>query len=735
MDFPILTTKLYIPHAPGALVEREQLFDKIRAGVEHSARLVFVCAPAGFGKSTLVSAWAETQTTPIAWLSLSEQDDTPERFFAYLIAAIQRVHPGFAADLFQQIQRDVTSDVENLLPALVNAFSEISFPMLIALDDYHVINNPIIHDSLTFLIEHVPNGVTFILATRVMPPLSLARLRARRQLVDIRLQDLRFQRAEISLLFNELYALGLTELEINAMETRTEGWAAGLQLAVLALQAESDNRQEFIRRFSGSHEYIADYLMEEVINRQSAALTNFLLQTSILDRFCAPLCQVLTGEAESEAILNDLFVRNVFLIPLDSERRWFRYHHLFADLLSARLKHAQSIALPELHAKASAWFESNGHIQEAMNHALAGRDFLTVERIVRDNWISMLHQGSVSVTLRWLNALSRMASQPNLMPDVVQSTLDWFATLPQKPFETYPSLNNAYAWTLFLNGQLDEVEVHLQRSEQALERLLSDGRMQKNDEEYREVNAGVKVLRVYLLHARNEIEAALQLANKILPEIHSASNLLKGNLQIILGQVYQGLNQPEKAIKAYRAGIPLVWQGSNTIGTLSAYAGLVSVYCAQSDFHLAEQTFQEALDLMKTNQIERIPAAGILYLERAVMLLAQNQPTEASSALDMAIEVAHDSGLWDFQKRCVALREHLTANPVSINQSALIEPLTTRELEVLKLLSDGSSNQEIADKLVISLATAKKHTSSILSKLGAANRTQAIVRAREIGIL
>lgn len=416
-------------------------------------------------------------------------------------------------------------------------------------------------------------------------------------------------------------------------------------------------------------------------------------------------------------------------------RRWFRYHHLFADLLRARLKRTYPTALPELHARASAWFEANGYIQEAMNHALAGRDFLTVEHIVRENWTFMLHQGSVSVTLRWLNALPRMASQPNLMPDVVQTTLDWCATLTQKPFETYPSLNNPYAWTLFLNKQLDEAEVHLQRSEQTLERMLLDGRLKQNDEEYREVNAGAKVLRVYLLHARNELDTAQQLANKVWPDVQGASNLLKGNLELILGHVYQRLNQPEQAIKAFRSAIPLVWQSSNTIGTLSAYAGLISVYCAQSEFSLAEQTFQEAMDLMEDNHIDRIPAAGILYLERANMLMTQNQPGEALSALDMAVEVARHSGLWDFRNRCAALRDRLTATPGHVDQSALIEPLTARELEVLQLLADGCSNQDIADKLVISLATAKKHTSSILAKLDAANRTQAIARARENGIL
>lgn len=731
----IMTTKLFIPHAPGPLVEREHLLEKMSEGMENSARLIFVCAPAGFGKSTLISAWAEAQTAPVAWLSLDEQDDIPERFLTYLIAAIQRVHPCFAVDLFKQIQHTMTGEIENFLPALANAFCEIPLPLLVALDDYHLITNPAVHNSLTFLIEHVPKGVTFLLATRVMPPLSLARWRAQRQLLDIRLQDLRFQTSEIVQLFNELYALDLAGHEISALEARTEGWAAGLQLAVLALQAEGDNRQGFIQRFSGSHEYIADYLVEEVLNRQPAALTTFLLQISILDRFCAPLCQALTGEAQSEAILQDLFARNVFLIPLDSERRWFRYHHLFADLLRARLKRAYPTALPELHARASAWFEANGYIQEAMNHALAGREFLTVERIVRENWVFMLHQASVSVTLRWLNALPRMASQPNLMPDVVQSTLDWFATLPQKPFETYPSLNNAYAWALFLNRQLDEAEVHLQRSEQMLERMLLDGRLKQNDEEYREVNASARVLRVYLLHARNELDAALQLAKKVWPDVQGASNLLQGNLELILGQAYQRLNQPEQAIKAFRSAIPLVWQSSNTIGTLSAYAGLISVYSAQSEYSLAVQTFQEALGLMKDNHIDRIPAAGILYLEQANMLMAQDQPGEASSALDMAVKVARHSGLWDFHNRCAALRDRLTATPGHFDQSALVEPLTARELEVLQLLADGCSNQVIADKLIISLATAKKHTSSILAKLDAANRTQAIARARQIGLL
>jgi LuxR family transcriptional regulator, maltose regulon positive regulatory protein len=220
---------------------------------------------------------------------------------------------------------------------VVKAFEELPRSLLVTLDDYHVINNPAIHDSLSFLLDHAPPGVTFLLATRVVPPLLLPRLRARRQLVDIRLQDLRFSTPETTQFFNDLNALDLDLPAIATLEARTEGWAAGLQLAALALPAEGAQRHEFIQQFSGSQEYIADYLLEEVLNRQPAALTTFLLRTAILDRFCAPLCQALIGDAESETILQDLFARDAFLIPLDFERFWFRYHHLFADLLRARL--------------------------------------------------------------------------------------------------------------------------------------------------------------------------------------------------------------------------------------------------------------------------------------------------------------------------------------------------------------------------------------------------------------
>jgi LuxR family transcriptional regulator, maltose regulon positive regulatory protein len=739
MTFSLLTTKTCRPLVPGPFVRRERLFEKIGTGIRQSARLVLVCAPAGYGKSALLADWAAGESAPVAWLSLDEQDIVPERFLAYLVAAIQRVHPGFGIDLFEQIRTSSANVEEQLLPALVNALDEVPVPVIVTLDDYHTVNHQAIHESLTFLLEHGPPGVTFLIASRVVPPLSLSRLRARRQLVDIRLEDLRFTASEIVQFFNELHGFDLDPTDLDTLEARIEGWPAGLQLAAMALQTGDSERREFIRTFGGSQEYVADYLLEEVLNRQEAAMTAFLMRISVLDRFCAPLCRALTDRADSESILEELVVNNAFVTALDSERHWFRLHHLLADLLKARLQRTGDDLLPELHRKACTWFESNGYFQEAMNHALAGRDFLTVERLVTENWTIMLHQEQFSVTLGWLSTLPRMATQPNLMPEVVQSTLDWLATLPAGKLESHAALEKAYTWALFLGGRLEDAELHLRGCEQTLEEMLRAGSLSESDREYGEVRAETGVLRVLLLYARGELEAALEQAEAIEPLVRHGSILVRGNLQVILGHVSRDLARPGQAIKAYREAIRLVWQSGNTIGTLSAYAGLIGVYRRQARFPLAERTFEEAERLMRENQIDRIPATGVLYLERAALLFELGKRAEAIPVLDLATEVARHSGSPGFRQECDALRSRLTApsaaDGASVDQSALIDPLTDRELEVLALLSEGWSNRDVADKLFVSLSTVKKHNSSILAKLDATSRTQAVARARQVGLL
>jgi len=731
----VLATKTYLPHAHGQLVARERLFEKMSLGVEEAARLILVCAPAGFGKSTLVSAWAGTQNAPAAWLSLDERDAIPERFFAYLIAAIQRVHPGFAGDLLDRIHRGEARGLHALLPELVNALGEVPLPLVVILDDYHAIDEPEIHDGLAFLVDRAPPGVTFLLVTRVVPPLSLPRRRARRELVDIRLEDLRFTADETVQFFNDLHDLGLDPQDVATLEARTEGWAAGLQMVALALPDDAARRREFIGQFGGSQEYIADYLLEEVLGREPAALTEFLLRISVLERFCAPLCQALTGEPDAESMLRSLWVRNAFLIPLDAERRWFRLHHLFADLLRTRLERDQAPLVPELHLRACAWFEANGYVQDAMSHAIAGRSFLTVQRLVHENWTDMLHRGHIADRLRWLNALPRMATQPNLMPDVLQATLAWLATVPAQTFEGYPALHTAYAWALFLSGRLDEAEAQVSRAEQALAGDASMGLPTGAEGGSLELRADSDTLRVFLLHARGALEAVVEHVQDAGSRAQPASPLHEGGLRVILGDAYQRLDRPELAAQAYREGSTLAWRSGNVIGTLSAYAGLIGSYLSQSNLPLAERAMQEALQLMDEHQIQRVPAAGVVHLERAALHLVQNRISEASSALDLAAEVAAHSRLPGFHQRCAALRARLAPARAASDPATLMEPLTARELEVLALVADGCSNQEISERLAISLPTVKKHVSNILAKTYASSRTKAIVRAREAGIL
>lgn len=735
MGVAVLATKTYLPHAHAPLVARERLFAKMSRAIEDAARLILVCAPAGFGKSTVVASWAGTQEVPVAWLSLDEQDAVPERFVTYLIAAIQRVRPGFAADLLERIHSGEASGLHALLPELINALGDDDAPLLVILDDYHVIDEPAIHAGVDFLVDRAPPGVTLLIATRVVPPLSLPRLRARRELVDVRLQDLRFTTEEIDELLNDLHALGLHPHEITALEARTEGWAAGLQLAAMALPDGDAQRREFIGRFSGSQEYIADYLLEEVFSRVPAALTAFLLRISILDRFCAPLCQALTDEPDSEGMLHDLLARNAFLIPLDAERQWFRLHRLFADLLRASLQRDQAPLVPELHLRASAWFEAHGYVQDALGHALAGRHFLTAQRLVEENWTSMLHQGHITVTLRWLDTLPRMATQPNLMPSVVRSTLAWLSSIPATVVEGYPALHRTRAWALFLSGRLDEVEAHLQRAEQALAQAPAANRSTSAEVELREARGDIEVLRVFLLHARGEHDAAREWAHLARSRIQGANPVSRGGLHVVLGHAYQASRQPELAASAFREGMALLWQSGNTIGMLSAYAGLIGLVRDQGNLPLAERTAREALQFMDEHQIQRIAAAGVVYLEWAAVLLDQDRPSEAASALDLAAEVGVDSGLRGFHERCATLRTRVAAAPTRGEHLALVEPLTPRELQVLALVAEGRSNQEIAEQLGISLPTVKKHVSNILAKTYAPNRTTAIARAREVGLL
>jgi LuxR family maltose regulon positive regulatory protein len=361
----LLATKLYIPPVRPNLVSRPRLLQRLDRGL--SGRLILVSAPAGFGKTTLVSEWLAERRCPAGWVSLDAGDNDPVRFLSYVIAALQTIPPGVGEGAQALLRSPQLPPLESVLTVLINELCSppgrgdaASRPSLLAMDDYHVIEAPAIHSAVAFLLDNLPPHLKLIVATRADPPLPLSRWRSRGQMVEVRADDLRFTADETAVLLNQVMGLSLSAEEVAALEARTEGWIAGLQLATLSLTGRPVERaSQLIQAFRGSHHYIMDYLVEEVLERQPAGVQTFLLHTSILDRLTGSLCDAVTGQSGGRAMLQWLEKANLFLVPLDEQCRWYRYHHLFADLLRQQLQASQPDLVPELHRRASQWHEQN----------------------------------------------------------------------------------------------------------------------------------------------------------------------------------------------------------------------------------------------------------------------------------------------------------------------------------------------------------------------------------------
>src|SRR5579871_2481834 len=335
---------------------------------------MLVSAPAGFGKTTLLTEWLELVKCPVAWLSLDSSDNHALAFWSYIVAALQSAEPRIGADATALLQSPQPAPLEAVLTLLLNELSALSADLVLVLDDYHLIDAHAVHDGLLFLIDHLPPRLHLVIASRTDPPLPLARMRARGELVELRAADLRFTPDEAATYFRESMALDLTPQDVAVLDGRTEGWIAALQLAALSMQGREDVAG-FIAGFAGDDRYIVDYLAEEVLQQQPDQIRQFLLHTCVVDRLSGSLCDALTGQADGKAVLETLQRANLFVVPLDNRRQWYRYHHLFADVLRARLLDEQPETMPELHRRASAWFERNGEASEAIRHALAGEDF------------------------------------------------------------------------------------------------------------------------------------------------------------------------------------------------------------------------------------------------------------------------------------------------------------------------------------------------------------------------
>jgi LuxR family maltose regulon positive regulatory protein len=411
---PLLTTKLQIPRLRTHLVSRLHLTERLQHGAEHA--LTLVSAPAGFGKTTLLAQWLAQSGMPVAWLSLEPEDNDPTRFLAYLIAALQTLDAQIGTTALAMIHMPQPAPPKAVLAQLANDLvSRDRGDFALVLDDYHVITAKPIHGGITFLLEHLPPQLHLILATRADPPLSLARLRAQGKLYEVRTADLRFGTAEASAFLQEMMGLDLSPESIATLEHRTEGWIAGLQLVALSLQGRADI-SGFLTAFTGSHRFVLDYLSEEVLAWQSAAVQQFLLRTCILDRLSGPLCDAVTGQEGSQEMLEALDQANLFVIPLDDERRWYRYHPLFAEALHSHLLQAEPTLVPELHRRASAWYEQHELPAEAVQHALATPDVELAARLIELLALPVAYQGQLSTVLEWLRALPKtlVCTRPRL---------------------------------------------------------------------------------------------------------------------------------------------------------------------------------------------------------------------------------------------------------------------------------------------------------------------------------
>jgi LuxR family transcriptional regulator, maltose regulon positive regulatory protein len=409
----LLATKLHLPRLRPGLVPRPRLLERLDQAM--ARELVLVCTPAGFGKTTLLADWARGSRRPVGWLSLDEGDNDPARFWRHAAAALDRIRPGVADRVAPLLQGLQPAAFQPVAATLVNQLAGVTEEVVLVLDDYHLIDAPPVHQSLGFLLEHLPAGLRLVLASRADPPLPLARLRGRGQLAELREADLRFTPEEAAELLRAAAGPELPAAAVTALESRTEGWVAGLQLAALSLQGHADPAG-FVATFSGSHRYVLDYLAEEVLDRQPEPLRAFLLETSVLERLSGPLCDAVCGRSDSQQLLEQVERANLFLVPLDEVRGWWRYHQLFADLLRARLQRERPERVPELHQAAAGWCEEHGLVDDAIRHALAAGDATWAARLLERHFDDLLRRRELATLQRWLEALppELVGSRPRL---------------------------------------------------------------------------------------------------------------------------------------------------------------------------------------------------------------------------------------------------------------------------------------------------------------------------------
>jgi ATP/maltotriose-dependent transcriptional regulator MalT len=644
----LLVTKLSVPLCvtgrpqQPSLIPRPHLINRLRAGLP--ARLTLVSAPPGFGKTTLMAEWIRCSPFPdgdarFCWLALDESDNDPVRFFSYLIAALQTGIPTLGAAALALLHPFPPPTLEAVLTLVINELMHAPHALVLVLDDYHVITTPAIHAAVTFLVDHLPPTLHLVITSRADPLLPLARWRARRELAELHAADLRFTAQEVGLFMNSIMGLNLTAADLAILEARTEGWSAGLHLAALSLQGRND-ASDFVASFAGSDRYIMDYMVDEVLEQLSLDTRQFLLQTALLDRLCSSLCDAVTGHTNGQRLLERLERANLFIVPLDNERRWYRYHHLFADVLRSRVQQMHPEQFPQSYRRASVWYEEHGF------------------------WVEV--EAEV-VTLLYTSLAQLRQAQGS--PDDAHEALIAFLDLARQ---------RGFAPHLISRAEAVQAQLRLAQGDLAAAQRWASSR---------------------------EIHPHHDLDSRELPYWQETERLVLARVLIADGRPMAA----DRLLARLLVVAETANRGHSVIEILVLRALLLQ---SQHNLPGALIVLQRALAMAEPERYVRTfldEGAPMLVLLRH----AQSQSLYADRLLTAALAVEI---------------------PGAVTQ-ALLEPLSAREREVLHLIAQGASNQTIADTLVVAVATVKKHVSTILSKLNVASRAQAVVQARQLGIL
>jgi LuxR family maltose regulon positive regulatory protein len=605
----LLSSKLAFPKLREKLVPRQRLQSKLSDGLD--GKLTLISAPAGFGKTTMLSEWVGGQDQRVAWLSLDPAEDDPVRFLTYLIASLQTIDPAIGAGSIDLLRSPQQPPIKSILAALINEVGEQAKTFRLVLDDAHRVEARPVYELIQYLIEHLPANLHIALSGRVDPPLPLAHLRAQGQLMEIRVEDLRFSSAETTALLNDLQQLALSESELAALHSRTEGWIAGLQLAALSLEGR-DDKAEFIKSFTGSHHFIIDFLVEEVMSRQDQDSQQFLIRTSVLDRFCAPLCDAMLNTSDSRQMLLSLERANLFLVPLDDDRLWYRYHHLFAEFLRQRLREQEPESATELHRAASRWLSQNGLTEEAAEHGLSADDpdfaIDLVERLAEEYW----QRGEPTTLLKWLSSL------------------------PLEHVRDRPDLAIHSAWVLFLNGRNGEALDMLEGAADALGVDLTslqvdsaDRSARISEHDSREQLARIAAIRSAIAFRQWDVSSIFdysQQAIQLLADRNSiwgsiaATNL--GMAQDLAGDTTAACETLSKAVDYSRAS-------GNTYMILSSSLHLATLLLRRGQLHRVYDLCHELMLLAEERGVLQSEMAGCMYDELGLVLCEWNRLEES----------------------------------------------------------------------------------------------------------